>query len=94
MDCTDTSTVATFCNSLAWVVRGHGELSNGLFLTHEQNKRRYGRSDDIADVVITRAVSAALHTPQLGGTLSQGAQDSVPSLLSHPDKISIPQIEI
>ena len=32
MDCTDASTVATFCNSLAWVVRGHAELSNGLFL--------------------------------------------------------------
>jgi len=33
MDCTDTSAVATFCKSLAWVVRGHVKLSNGLFLT-------------------------------------------------------------
>jgi len=34
MDCTDTSTVATLLqlNSLAWVVRGHVELSNCLFL--------------------------------------------------------------
>ena len=32
MDCTDTSAVATLCNSLAWVVRGHVELSNCLFL--------------------------------------------------------------
>jgi len=32
LDCTDTSAVATFCNSLVWVVRGHVELSNRLFL--------------------------------------------------------------
>ena len=30
--CTDTSAVATVCNSLALIVRGHVELSNCLFL--------------------------------------------------------------
>jgi len=42
-----------------------------------------------------RAVSAALHTPRLGGpTLSQRAQNSVLSPLSTPEKASISQIEI
>jgi len=41
-----------------------------------------------------RAVSAALHTPQLGGpTLSQEAQNSVPSPLSTPEKASIPKLK-
>ena len=41
-----------------------------------------------------RAVSTALHTPQLGGaTLSQGAQNSVPSPLSRPEKTSIPKLK-
>ena len=44
---------------------------------------------------MNRAVSAALHTPKLGGpTLQQGAQNSVPSPLSPPEKASAPQIEI
>jgi len=43
---------------------------------------------------VTRDVSVALHAPQLGGTLSQGALNSAPSPLSSPEKASIPQIEI
>jgi len=41
----------------------------------------------------TRAVSAALHTPHWGGTLSQGAQNSSPSPLSTREKASIPELE-
>jgi len=42
----------------------------------------------------TRAVSAALHTPQLGGgTLSQGGKNSVPSRLRFPEKASIPKLK-
>jgi len=41
-----------------------------------------------------RAVSAALHTSQLGGpTLSQGAQNSSPSPVSTREKASIPELE-
>jgi len=43
-------------------------------------------------LVISRAVSAALHTPQLGGTLPQEAQNLVPSPLSPPEKASMPQM--
>ena len=45
-------------------------------------------------VTANRAVSAALHTPQLGGQAVTGAQNSVPSPLNLPKKASIPQIEI
>jgi len=37
-----------------------------------------------------RAVSAALHTPQLGGHAATGTQNLDPSPLSHPKKASIP----
>jgi len=48
--------------------------------------------DETTDV--SRAVSAALHTPQLGGpTLSQGAQNSVLFPLSTPEKASIPKVK-
>jgi len=38
----------------------------------------------------TRAVSAALHTPQLGGTLSQGVQNSVLLPLSPRESFDTP----
>jgi len=42
-----------------------------------------------------RAVSAALHTPQLGSPRCHwGPKIPVPSPLSTPEKASIPQIEI
>ena len=45
--------------------------------------------------VCTRAVSVALHTPQLGGQrCHRGPKIPVPSPLCTPEKASIPQIEI
>jgi len=44
---------------------------------------------------VCRAVSVALHTPQLGGPRShRGPKIPGPSPLSTPEKASIPQIEI
>jgi len=43
---------------------------------------------------MNRAVSAALHTPQLGrDTLLQGAQNSVPSPLSPQRKLRSPNVK-
>ena len=42
---------------------------------------------------VVRAVSAALHTPQLGGHTVTGAQNSLPSPLSSPKKASTPKLK-
>jgi len=43
---------------------------------------------------MARAVSAALHTPNLGARCHRGPTIPFPSLLTPPEKASISQIEI